>query len=621
MKDNLFVKLILADRAYYNNGTSALTDSVYDTLREHLKNKYPNHPYFNRIGANISMKSQKIELPFILGSLDKKKKDSIVDWCNGKVVTISAKADGLSVYAEYVRNHFQCAITRGNGFVGQNITNKLVPIAPEPIHNAIFSGRFRGEIVMPKAVDYKLLGFSSRRNAAAGIIGRDDFTNIECLRVVFYEEICEHEHEHFEELNYIKTIFPENSIPFTVIDFSKERADVDFFDSLLNLWKNDVDYDVDGLVITENKNYIRENVKLPKNKICFKGENVALETTVNNIVFQVGRTGRLVPVVEFDSIELDGANITRATAHNMDFIENTKLNIGSTVFIKRSNEVIPYIDAVINEDPETKGFSIEFCPSCGEKIHKIGVDIKCLNVNCPDMIIQQTEYFLKTVGVENFTETTLRNLGIQSIGDVLTLTENDIFGREGFGDKKVKQIMDSISWMLNGNIDLATFLAALGLPALGLKNTKKLVDIAKGNTAKDKMYYLTREIKESDIFNIEGFGDVLVQNFKNSEIQIEDMFDLFDAFGFKFKEQIINKTKDSKYTGKTFVMTGSGNKSRNDYVEDIISIGGIIGSGVNKKTDYLVIADVNSASSKAKKAREMNVEMISYETLEEMINE
>ena len=111
MKDNLFKRLILADNAYYNSGTSTLSDKEYDALKEHLQKRYPNHPYFNKVGANVSIKSIKEPLPFILGSLDKKKNDTICDWCRGKNVTISAKADGMSVYSEYVRRNFQYALS------------------------------------------------------------------------------------------------------------------------------------------------------------------------------------------------------------------------------------------------------------------------------------------------------------------------------------------------------------------------------------------------------------------------------------------------------------------------------------------------------------------------------
>ena len=352
-EEYLINKLKEYDLAYYEGSEPLLSDSEYDSFRTSIESKFPENEYFQGVGADIkfiSSKNKKIKHKYILGSLKKFKEENVSKWLeknSNKLVVITPKYDGLSVYCEIENEKLVLASTRGNGTEGFDITEKVkhfINLIPKDNITA----KLRGEIILPGNF-YEKLGMANRRNAASGIIGRDEITeDIKYLDIAFYELIdcSENFNSEYDKMCYIQKHFPRKTFPLSILNADQIHAD--YLIKTLEVWRKKLkDYcDIDGLVITLNDSE-RENVYYPENKIAFKhGDEEAL-AIVSNIKWETSRLGRVVPVVEFkDPVYLSGANVSQATAYNAKYILDNKIEPGTKVSIVRSGGTIPKITKV-----------------------------------------------------------------------------------------------------------------------------------------------------------------------------------------------------------------------------------------------------------------------------------
>lgn len=358
-ENETFKFLVKCDEAYYiDNGREPIVDDLtYDLIRSHATEKWSSNEYFESVGT-LPTSSEKVTHPYILGSLTKTKSDPnsstfVEKWLTkhkGEYIVITPKFDGLSIYSHYADKKLESSATRGDGRIGQDITNKAKHFNIGCTSNA--ETEARGEIVMP-GDDYKKLNYRNRRNGASGIISRDDLLHVGSLRPLYYELISSSE-VNVDDLTEEERMFKLLELfgPHCTTLWTKEKVenvDVGYLISLLTKWKLEFEdiCDLDGLVLTLN-NSSRENEYYPINKVAFKVNEEGVEVTVAKVEWNTSRTGRIVPkVILTEGVELSGATVSQATGHNAGYIRDNGITTGTKIKIVRSGEVVPYITEVL----------------------------------------------------------------------------------------------------------------------------------------------------------------------------------------------------------------------------------------------------------------------------------
>jgi DNA ligase (NAD+) len=591
------------DDLYYNSGTSPASDAEYDEMKEVAKEAFPDDPYFDVIGSTIP--GEKVKLPYVLGSLDKIKPDTLEKWVKknpGPYVT-STKLDGVSIMVEYRNGEVFFATTRGDGYEGRDITDKA-KIFCKPIFD---KDRIvlRGEAVMI-GDSYITMGFKNRRNGVAGILNKDNGPFCKHITPVFYEVLNRDSILYFdgdrgnvydeflfisEQLGLETPLFLYmNSIPTSFL-IQTIKTEIEF-----------KDYDIDGLVIAINESK-RENVLKPKRKIAFKVPGESIQTEVLDIEWSVTRQGRIIPVVILNPTNIGGVTVQRATGFNATFIRDNKIGKGSIVSIVRSGDVIPYITGVVTP---CDNFRIPSrCPSCDELLTQKGVDSVCVNRTCGESMYYKVEHFLRTLGVENITHKTLIKLGLNTIESCYNVDEFEIAGIEGFGYKRAEQIVEEIEKSLTTTPE--ALLASLGIPGVSMSTSKAVM---KHIGEFVRLFTITK----AELEEIEGIGPITAKNIFDNINRIHDIFSFLVGEGLVFEEV----ENSDKLLGKKFTLTGKGPMGRGPLQKMIEAKGGLV-KGIGKTIDFLVTSDMESQTGKAKKAREYGVAIISYEDLLELL--
>lgn len=594
------------DVAYYN-GEALVSDEEYDEFREKVFKEFPDDVYFAQVGAEVKDKTKKVNLPFMLGSLKKFKQDNIEKWINKyyqKDFYISDKLDGLSIYIEYENGTLKQCCTRGDGIEGFDITKKAKYFLPYIIP---FNERIclRGEILL-QGEEYKELGFSNRRNGASGIINRDGYEDCEKLKCVIYEYINSSNSNYAKDLKFIHSIGL-NIVYTEFIDFNKVEKNISIFlkEYLLERKKKS-EFDIDGIVIFPF-NYERENVARPENKIAFKVNAVGEDAVIDHLEWNMSRTGRLIPLAIFETpIEIDGSNITKAAAHNFEYVNKNKLGSLSQIKIVKSGDVIPYITEVLT--PAKTFFIPTSCPSCGTCLQINGVDLICKNKNCPEQNILFLEYFFKKLGAENVSAQTFRNLETFSLEEVFSLTEEYISNLDGFGERSAKIIIDEINNCKNTTVE--KFVSAVGIKNFGEKNVQKffnsLEEIYDGDVKLSHLFTIDKN--KNKFISINGFGEKIYEEVVNSLDRLKEIFIICKKNGLHFQT---NEVK-SKTNGSNISFTGKGPYPRKQ-LEELLKERGYNVVTLGKETEILLCGDKTSNSSKMKKAQKLNINIKTYE--------
>jgi len=603
-EENIIEQLKEYDRLYYTDGTSPVDDLDYDNLKEYAKSLTPDNPYFKEVGAPII--GDKVSLPYVLGSLNKVKEDTIQAWLDkqpGDIFFITEKLDGVSFMVTYENGKVSFAATRGDSSTGRDITDKA-KIFCKPIKSKNRES-YRAEAMLIDDA-HKKLGFKTRRNGAAGILNRDYLKDEEFITPIFYEALDSDLNNEEEKWVLMQNNF--NSCPHYFV-FDKKINTVEDLVKMLDFYKSNEDYEVDGLVITP-MDYERENVEFPDNKVAFKMNEKPVEATVNMVEWRVSRTGRVVPVVHINPLEIQGVTITKTTGFNAKFITDEQIGSGAIVKIVRSGDVIPYITECIRG--ASGELTPEVCPSCDHDLVNKGVDIVCPNDDCISRAFKQVEHFLVTMGAENITQKTLVKLGIDTIEKAYEIDEFEIAGVEGFGVKRGRQIVAEIESTLQTTPD--RFIRALGISNVGKTASKLIYDRFRPDCENDDHFMeIAWNLTPSQLEEIDGIGEVIAENyFKNIRLVGEGLFSFLINKGLQWEE--VSKS----LAGLTFCMTGKGEYGRKELQLMIEKKGGAVRS-MSKSVDYLVTADINSQSGKSKKAREYNIPIISYKDLMEML--
>ena len=602
--------IIIKCRELYYNEETTVTNTEFDELVDKLHKTKPDSHVLKSVGATPT--SKKFNLPFILGSLNKKGVSNVIPWMRKQddMIFVSFKLDGVSIFAEWEDGELINLATRGDGEVGESLIHKaksftkLKTTLDKPITMSA-----RGEAI----IDGKLpKEYKTKRNAVGGILRRDDGKFADEVYFRFYELLKYPKMPAIETLRYSRMMKAGLDIPYNVIISEKELKDdkQGVLDWMVNILeeKQTLNYDIDGLVLIPNSN-VRENTKMPKNKMAFKIDNLPESTTVTEIEWNVSRTGRVVPIVHISTLEIDGVEINHPTGHNYDYLRRKGIGVGAIVGVVRSGDVIPYIKEVIT--PAKTPSRPRKCPSCKSILKLEGVDLTCINNKCRAKKIAQVEHFIRTLGAENISKPTLEKLNITSIKKFYNIAKETISQTNGLGDISANTIIQERKKTLN--VTKEKLLEAFGIPLIGDKVSRKIID----NFFSTKflpMFQLSHDALYNKLIDLDGVGPSIAGSFSKNIGKFYKTYLFLKESGLKFVKE--HKTK--KLDGCSFQLTGSMNLSKDQLKLMILNNGGII-SNVNKKLDYLIVADKDSTSTKAKKARELQIKIITEKQLLKML--
>lgn len=631
-------------RNYYVLDKPTISDVEYDRLYDKLQALeretgvvYPNSPS-NRVGGEILKGFKKFNHDVPLFSLDKcNSYEELENFVIGvkkdfpdAEFSVEYKFDGLSIVVEYENGLFKRAGTRGNGKVGEDVTEQVKTIKSVPLEIP-FKGKLivqgEGLISLSNLEKYNKTAaepLKNARNAVAGAIRNLDpkVTASRNLDWIVYS-INYIEGKKFKTQKESIEFLKENG--FKISDFFHIEKDVKNIEKLIDevdKIKSSLDILMDGMVIKTNQIAYREEMgytaKFPRWAIAYKFEAQEISTMLEDVVWQVGRTGKITPIGIVEPVELAGATIKRATLNNASDIQRKRVKIGSRVFLRRSNEVIPEILGLAEEYPTSKEIEIPtICPSCGEKLVEIGANLFCKNENCPEQVIDTLTHFASrdAMNIEGYRNKTselfFNQLGVRSPSDLYKLTLEQLTNLEGFKDKKAQNLIDAIE--KSKNVKLNNFIFALGIDNVGKKTAG---DLAKVFKTLENLKNATKE----ELQAIRDIGDVVAECVYNYFRDAKNLTEIekLKEVGVKIEEQADNIVKNSVFNGKTFVLTGSLEKySRNEASEILTNLGANVSSSVSKNTDYVLAGE--NAGSKLSKAQNLGIKIISENEFEQMV--
>ena len=621
---------------YYTLDSPTVSDAKYDKLYEQLVELekmtgivLDNSPT-KRVGGELLKGFKKHAHKSKLQSLDKAQTiEQLEEWFNkikkeheDCTFSVEYKYDGLTINLTYENGCLIKAATRGNGDVGEDITEQVKEIKNVP-HNIPFKGfvEIQGEGMMSASSmeEYNKRFPSDQlkntRNGVAGALRNLDpkITSkrniyMACYSIGYLEGAkigSQKETVDFINTNGLKT----NDRTVFVSDFDTLKKII----KEIECERTALNFVIDGIVVKVNEFYIRDELgttsKFPKWAIAYKFEAEQAITTLKDVIWSVGRTGKITPVGILEKVELAGAAIQRATLNNFDDIVRKDLKIGSSVILRRSNDVIPEILSVVEHFSNSREILMpQKCPSCGAKLIVSGANLFCTNSTaCTPQIIGRLVHFCSknACNIEGVSEKTAEalymQLGVSSILDLYKLTSQQLFSLENFKDKRVRNTLDAIE--KSKSVVLKSYIFALGIDNVGLKTSE---DLAKRFGSIDKLSNATLE----ELLLVEEIGDIVAQSiieFFASKVNILMLSELKRIGIDPVFEQSIGK-----FTGQRFVLTGSlTSYSRAEATNIIEKLGGSVDSSVSKNTNIVIVG--SDAGSKKEKAEKLGIEIWSEE--------
>lgn len=637
---------------YYVLDDPTIEDDEYDRLMRRIKEIEAENPEIvsessptQHVGGYAINTFEKVTHEVQMGSLqdvfskgELYEFDERVKKAVGKAVyCVEPKIDGLSVSLEYKDGIFTRGSTRGDGFVGEDITKNLKTIKSIPmvLNEKIPFIEVRGEVYMPKADFEKLVRkqlendeqpAKNPRNAAAGSLrqkdsrvtasrGLDIFV-FNLQRIEGRELTC-----HSESLDYMK------SLGFNVIDGYKTFDNIE--DAVLRIMeigenRQSYSYDIDGAVIKvdnfELRNELGSTAKVPKWAVAFKYPPEEKETKLLDIEINVGRTGALTPVAVFEPVWLAGTTVSRAVLHNQDYIDSKDIRIGDIIAVRKAGDIIPEVVRSVSHAENSEPFVIpHICPVCHGKAERAEDEavIRCVNIDCPAQLLKNIEHFASrpAMNIDGLGEAVVKQLVenrlISTVADLYGLQQQDLEMLPGFAKVSASKLIANIENSKANSPDRLLF--ALGIKGIGQKNAQLLM---KHFGSIEKL----SETSPEEISAVENFGDILANNIFTAlhEPHMTELIERLKSYGVNTVYQ--SDVKSDKLAGLTFVITGTLPDMTRDEAKTLIEQnGGKCSGSVSKKTSYVLAGE--EAGSKLTKAQQLGVTVISQQQLIEMIGE
>ncbi len=642
---------------YYDEDKPEISDFEYDMLMVELRNLENDNPEFKskesltqKVGGHVKEGFEKVthEVPlqslqdiFNLDEIDefdeRIRKKAEENGIEDIKYIVETKIDGLSAALEYKNGKFIRGATRGNGLVGEDVTQNLktVKTIPMEITDKI-DITVRGEVFIAKE-DFEKMNrerqeneeelFANARNAAAGSLRQLDskITEKRPLDIyIFNVQKIEGKkfNSHFEELEYLeKQGFNVNPIRISCTNLGEVKNAI----QKIGQMRENLTFGIDGAVIKVDNLKFREilgtTAKTPRWAIAYKYPPEQKETILKDIICQVGRTGVITPMAILEPVKVAGSTISKTTLHNEDFIKEKEIKIGDKVVIQKAGDVIPEIVKVIKEKRTGEEHDFEMpriCPVCGaEAIREEGeAAIRCTGIECPAKLFRNLVHFVsrEAMNIDGLGENIIgqlldKNL-ISNISDIYELKFEDVASLKKNGKKFAQNLIDSIN--ASKQNDLYRLITALGIRHVGGKASKLL---ARKYKSIDNIANASFE----ELSEINDIGEVMANSIKEFFIQdqTKDLIEKLKMAGVN-TISLQEGSSDNRFDAKTFVLTGSLEKYTRKEAEDIIeSFGGKTSSSVSKKTDYVLAG--SEAGSKLTKAQSLGVKIITEEEFSNMI--
>ena len=627
-------EILIHNRNYYELDNPTISDKEYDKLYDELVDLekelgvvLPNSPT-QRVGGDVLDKFVKKKHEVRLYSMGKVRSfaelhdffEDMKKFVKKPTYAVEFKFDGLTIVTEYNGGKFVCATTRGNGEIGEDVTEQVKTIKSVPLEIP-FKGRLilQGEGMMTNS-SFKRYNktaaepLKNPRNGVAGAIRNLDPKETAKRRLDYFcYAVLLAEGEKFETQKEMHDFIAENGFKtgeyFRVVE---KEEDVERLICEIDKVKNDLDVMIDGMVVKLNQVAPREEIgytnKFPKWARAYKFEAQEVSTMLNDVVWQVGRSGKVSPIAVLEPVYLAGATISRATLNNIEDIRKKNVYIGSRVFIRRSNEVIPevlglaekYEDSKVIEEPKV-------CPCCGTALVKKGPLVFCPNHDgCQEQVVARFTHLVsrEAFNIEGLSEKTIiqfyNDLNLRHFSDLYKLTKDQLVSLEKIQDKKAQNILDAIE--RSKHIELYRFVFGLGISEVGIKTAK---DLVKRFNTLEKLKNATFE----QLLEVEDVGDVIAQNIVDYFANLDNLDEIERLLNAQVMPFCENVTKSQKLQGLTFVLTGTlEHYTRPEMTKIIEENGGKTASSVSAKTSYVLAGA--EAGSKLDKAKSLGIPVL-----------
>ena len=626
---------------YYEQDAPVVSDAEYDALYDELRRLEESEGYSlknsptHRVGGAPQKKFEQSKHLLRLYSLDKCQSiDEFYEWCarTEKVVsplptlTAEYKFDGLTLNLLYDNGKLVQATTRGDGVTGEIVTAQVRTISKLP-REIEYKGKIEvqgeGILRLSNFNKYNLTAAEPLKNARNGVAGAIRNLNPAVTaerNISFFAYNVGYSDKTFETQKDIRDFLIEQGFE-TEGDFAlvSTREEIEEYINRAEKMRGGLDYLIDGLVFKVNNLAYRDELgyteKFPKWAIAYKFKADEMTTTLNDVVWQVSRSAKLNPLAVLEPVDIGGVTVKKATLNNYGDILRKNVKIGDRVFIRRSNDVIPEIMGVAETHDHSKQVEKPtVCPACGAPVKEVGAFLYCTGEHCAPQVISALDHFASkdAMDIEGFSEKTAEQfyneIGLRTLVDLMNLKPEDMFGLEGFGDKKISNLIGSIEKSKKTTAD--RFLYALGVDGIGKKTAKDLIKHFR--TLKN-----LAEATEDELASVDGIGGILAKNivdYFSDEDNQKMVADLLESgIILEEKEEI-----DGALKGLKFVLTGSlPTLKRGEATLLIEQNGGEVASSVSKTVDIVLAGE--DAGSKLQKAEKLGIKIISEEEFLSMI--
>lgn len=657
-------KLRYHEYRYYVLDDPEISDADYDVLMRELKaleEKYPElitaDSPTQRVGGKPREGFVKVTHSSPMLSLDNAyNEQELRDWerrvheLSGETAieyVCELKLDGLSMALRYRDAEYQSAVTRGDGSVGEDVTPNVRTIKSVPLvvnDKAKLPDQFevRGEVLMPLSAfermnedreKQNLPRFANPRNAAAGAVRTLDASVTASRRLDFFSYflLLDGRPLHDKHSDNLKTL---SAAGFKVNPNWRAVKDVDEMLAFINQWEQKRDslpYEIDGIVIKVNSIPLQRKLgftgKAPRWAIAYKYPARAGTTQIEDVLVQVGRTGKLTPVAALKPVPIGGTMVSRATLHNMDFLENLGIKIGDWVVIERGGDVIPKVVKVVEDKPRgKKSFHMPTtCPECGGHVVRIEgeADHRCVNANCPAKVRESILHFASrgVMNIEGMGDALVNQLVdkglVRNIAQIYDLDEPKLLQLERMGKKSAQNILDEIEE--SKKLPLERVIYGLGIRFVGERTAQFLSEHFGSMEALIEAGTLPNaEDSIAKLQEVEEVGPRIAESIRDffGEPSNIGLVNALRKAGLQFKGK--KKERGTQLAGKTFVLTGTlPTMSRDEAKKMIENAGGRVSGSVSKKTDYVVAG--TDAGSKLDKARELGVSVIDEDAMLKLV--
>jgi len=613
-----------ARHEYYNEGTSSVSDDVYDAWVDELQGLKSTSVEVTAVGATPVSEWVKAKHLIPMGSLSKiNTLEELTNWILGMGVNkfspllVTEKLDGISIAVDYVQGAFSRAVTRGDGLMGEDISVNVVKMKgipgklPKP-----FTGTLRGEIILTKsnhATHFPT--YANPRNAASGIAKRLDGQGCEHLTIKFYQ-VAEglevgSEGEVFTWLQemgldvpnwYVTAMTPGIPTPHDLwLQYQQGK-------------RAELNYEIDGLVVRLNdlatQLSLGEVDSRPKGAVAFKFAPMTRETVLERIDWQVGASGRITPVAIFKAVKVLGAEITNASLYNVGYIQGLGLDVGATILISRAQDVIPRVVAV-RKGTGSVALHPLTCPTCSAPTEMDGEYLVCTNTSdCPAQAIGRLKRYVTGMGIKEWGDVLLEKLVslglVADVSDMYQLTEIQLAAIDRMGQKSAAKVIKQLD--AHKKVPLDMLLGALSIPMAAASTIKLLMDA--GFDTMDKLKSATAD----QLATVDGLGPVKAQSIATWMQRHSVIVDKLLKYGVEIEGKVYGTL-----TGKSVCFTGSTKTPRAELERLVKAAGGEVKNSVVKKLTYLVMADPKSTSTKAQAAAKNGTLCIAEDELLKMV--